>query len=116
MRVLEASEVIFDASVTVEDRFHGCVRYSRVPSASRLPRQHRLAFDTPVRVVSRNRRDAAWWRLREDCNAAISRGAESGSEMGAFSLTHLAERMSGFEQRLGEFTPVGLVTGIIRID
>ena len=116
MRVLEASEVIFDGRVTVEDRFRGCVRYSRVPAASTLPRVHRVAFDTPVRVVSRNRRDAAWWRLREDCDAAISRGAENGSEMGAFSLTQLAERMAGFEQRLGEFTPVGLVTGIIRID
>jgi hypothetical protein len=116
VRILEASEVVFAGSVTVEDRFHGCVRYSRVPTASRLPRQHRLTFDTPISVVSSNRRDAAWWRLREDCNPSISRGAESGSEIGAFSLTHLAERMSGFERRLGEFTPVGLVTGIVRID
>ena len=33
-----------------------------------LPRVHRVAFDTPVRVVSRNRRDPAWWRLRADCD------------------------------------------------
>lgn len=116
VRVLEASEVIFDDLVEVEDRFRGCVRYSRVTAGSTLPRVHRVAVDTPVRVVSRNRRDAAWWRLRADCAPAISRGAESGSEMGAFGLTQLAERMAGFERRLGEFTPAGLVTGIIRID
>jgi hypothetical protein len=116
VRVLEASEAVFDGHVSVEDRFRGCVRYSRVTSGSTLPRVHRVAWDTPLRLVSRNRRDPAWWRLREDCDAAISRGAENGSELGAFSLTQLAERMEGFERRLGEFTPAGLVTGIIRID
>ncbi|MDX6720780.1 MAG: hypothetical protein QOJ63_3034 [Solirubrobacteraceae bacterium] len=116
VRVLEASEVIFDGLVAVEDRFRGCVRYSRVTEQSTLPRVHRVAVGTDVRVVSRNRRDAAWWRLRADCDPAITRGAENGSEMGAFSLTQLAERMTGFERRLGEFTPAGLVSAIIRID
>jgi hypothetical protein len=69
-----------------------------------------------VRVVSRNRRDAAWWRLREDCDPAIARGAENGSELGAFSSVQLPERLVGFGRRLAEFTPAGLVTGIIRID
>jgi hypothetical protein len=116
VRVLDASEVIFADRVEVEDRFRGCVRYSRVTEDSALPRVHRVAVDVPVRVVSHNRRDAAWWRLREDCDAAVSRGAESGSEMGAFSLARLAERMAGFERRLGEHTPAGLVTGILRVD
>ena len=116
VRALEASEVIFDGRVEVEDRFRGCVRYSRVTLDSLLPRMHRVAAGTPVRVVSRSRRDPAWWRLREDCDPAISRGAENGSEMGAFSQTMLAERMAGFARRLGEYTPAGLVTAIIRID
>ena len=116
VRVLDASETIFDGLVDVEDRFHGCVRYSRVGSASTLPRVHRVTVDTPVRVVSRNRRDAGWWRLRSDCDPAIRRGAESGSEMGAFGLTRFAERITGFRSRLGEFTPAGLVSGIITID
>jgi hypothetical protein len=113
---LDASEVIFDGRVAVDDRFHGCVRYSRVTSDSTLPRVHRVVLDTPVRVVSRNRRDPAWWRLRADCAAAIRLGAENGSEMGAFAVTQVAERMAGVERRLAEFTPVGLVTGIVRID
>jgi hypothetical protein len=116
VRVLEASETIFDGVVTVEDRFKGCVRYSRATADSTLPRVHRVVWDVPVYVVSRNRRDPAWWRLREDCDPALTRGAETGSEIGAFGLTHLAERMAGFEQRLMEFTPVGLSTGIVRVD
>jgi hypothetical protein len=116
VRVLEASETIFDGSVEVENRFRGCVRYSRVTTDSMLPRVHRVAWDTLIRVGSRNRRDAASWRLREDCDPAISRGAENGSEMGAFSQMQLPERLGGFGRRLAEFTPAGLVTGIIRID
>jgi hypothetical protein len=116
VRAIEASEVIFDGRVEVEDRFRGCVRYSRVTSDSTLPRVHRIAVGTPVRVVSRNRRDPAWWRLREDCDPAIGRGAENGSEMGAFSQTMLGQRLESFARRLGEYTPAGLVTGIVRID
>jgi hypothetical protein len=116
VRALEASETIFDGAVVVEDRFRGCVRYSRVPDRATLPRLHRVAVGTPIRLVSNHRRDPAWWRLRADADPAIARGAESGSEMGAFGLLRSAERMAGFEQRLTEFTPAGLVSGIVRIE
>ncbi len=116
VRVLEASEVIFADDVEVEDRFHGCVRFSRVTGTSVLPRVHRVTVDTPVKVVSHNRLHAAWWRLSPDCDAAILGGAENGSELGAFSLLQFSARMSGFSRRLEEFTPAGLTTGIIRID
>jgi hypothetical protein len=116
VRRLEASEVIFDGRVRVQDRFHGCVRYSRVPSYSTLPRVHRVTWDTPVSLVSRNRRDPSWWRLRADADGPLVRGAENGSELGAYALNRLAERTSSFERRLAQFTPAGLVTGIIRVD
>ncbi len=64
VRVLEASEVIFADDVEVEDRFQGCVRFSRVTSESVLPQVHRTAVDVPVKVVSTNRLDASWWRLQ----------------------------------------------------
>ena len=51
--------MIFDADVTVQDRFHGCVRYSRVTGGSVLPQAYRVAVDVPLRLVSRNRRDPA---------------------------------------------------------
>jgi hypothetical protein len=115
-RVLFADTVIFDGDVTVEDRFHGCVRYSRKTSGSVLPQSFKVSDDVPLRIVSRNRRDPAWWRLREDCDPAVSAGAEDGSELGAFGSVHLAARLAGFRRRLVEFTPAGLQTGLIRTD
>ncbi len=116
VRGLDASEVIFRDRVDVEDRFHGCVRYSRVTSDSVLPRVFRTAPDTPVRAVSWSRRDAAWWRLRDDCDPAIRRGAENGSEMGAFHQARSGERTKAFQRRLIEFAPAGLSSGIVRVD
>lgn len=115
-RVLFADTVIFDGDVMVEDRFHGCVRYSRVTADSVLPQVFKVSYDVPLRIVSRNRRDPAWWRLREDCDPAVSAAAEDGSELGAFCSVRLAARLAGFRQRLIEFTPAGLQTGLIRMD
>jgi hypothetical protein len=115
-RELQADTVIFDGDITVQDRFHGCVRYCRATSASTLPQAHRVVFDVPLRIVSRNRRDPGWWRLREDCDRAVSAGAQDGGELGAFGSAQLTARLAGFRRRLAEFTPAGLVTGIIRID
>ncbi|GAA1552999.1 hypothetical protein GCM10009789_03170 [Kribbella sancticallisti] len=115
-RELQADTVIFDGDVTVQDRFHGCVRYARATGDSVLPQAHRVVFDVPLRIVSRNRRDPGWWRLREDCDRAISAGAQDGGELGAFGSAQLTARLAGFRRRLAEFTPAGLVTGIIRVD
>jgi hypothetical protein len=115
-RVLVADTVIFDGDVTVEDRFHGCVRYCRATAGSVLPQAFKVSYDVPLRLVSRNRRDPGWWRLREDCHPAVSAGAEDGSELGAFGSVHLAARLAGFRRRLVEFTPAGLQTGVIRMD
>jgi len=115
-RVLVADTVIFDGDVTVEDRFHGCVRYCRATSGSVLPQAFKVSYDVPLRLVSRNRRDPSWWRLREDCDPAVSAGAEDGSELGAFGSVHLVARLTGFRRRLIEFTPAGLQTGVIRMD
>jgi hypothetical protein len=115
-RMLVADTVIFDGDVTVQDRFHGCVRYSRATQGSALPQAFKVAYDVPLRIVSRNRRDPGWWRLREDCDPAVSAGAEDGSELGAFGAVHLAARLAGFRRRLVEFTPAGLQTGVIRMD
>lgn len=115
-RVLSADTAIFDGDVTVEDRFHGCVRYCRATSASVLPQAFKVSHDVLLRIVSRNRRDPGWWRLREDCDPVVSAGAEDGSELGAFGSVHLAARLAGFRRRLVEFTPAGVQTGVIRTD
>jgi len=118
--VIDASETIFSDDVVVEDRFRGCVRYSRVTGDSVLPRVHRVAVDTPLRFappeIGLARHDPAHSRLAADADPAILRGAEDGGEMGAFHDLRLAQRLEGYRRRLAESTPAGLTTGIIRID
>jgi hypothetical protein len=113
--VIEATESIFIDKVEVHDRFHGCIRYSRAPASSVLPRRHRVTGVAP-RFVSRVRHDPAHARLATDCAMEILRGAEDGSEMGAFHGVRLAQRREALVRRLVEFTPAGLLTGIVRMD
>jgi hypothetical protein len=113
---LHASEVIFDDVVQVQDRFHGCVRHSRVASGSVLPSAHRVVTDVRVDYVSLDRHDPAWRRLRADADRRVLAGAEDGSEMGAFATTRHAARIAAFERRREEYTPAGLVSGTVRRD
>ncbi|HYP07850.1 MAG TPA: hypothetical protein VER03_16575, partial [Bryobacteraceae bacterium] len=115
-RIVHASETILENTVTVTDRFHGCVRYSRVTSDSVLPRIHRIVEDIAVKYVSLNRHDPAHARLAADADGQVLRGAEDGGEMGAFHEFQLALRYEGYRRRLEESTPAGLMTGVIRLD
>jgi hypothetical protein len=115
VHVLDASESIFDGAVAVTDRFHGCVRYSRVPHGPPLPGTHQVT-EKEVRFVTRDRNEPAYARLAADCDLLIARGAEDGSEMGAFHGARLAQRYEALARRLSEYTPAGLVTGICRLD
>ncbi|MBN1203778.1 MAG: hypothetical protein JXB05_02495 [Myxococcaceae bacterium] len=124
VKVLEASESLFAVPAEgaspfqVKDRFHGYVRYSCVPEGalSSLPRPHRVVEDTRVRFVSRDRDDPAHARLAVDANVSVVRGAQDGSEMGAFHHVRLAQRYQALELRLAEYTPAGLSSGVLRLD
>jgi hypothetical protein len=113
--VLEATEVIFQSRVQVLDRFHGCIRYSRVAPGSVLPRRHRVV-ETEARLLSRDRHDPAHARLPADAPRELLRGAEDGSELGAFHDVRLAQRYEAVIRRLGDFTPAGVLTGVVRLD
>ncbi|NOK19870.1 hypothetical protein [Corallococcus carmarthensis] len=115
VRVIEASESLFTDVARARDRFHGCVRYSRVEPESLLPRRHRVTEDIPL-FVTRDRTDAAHLRLSEECPRTIARGAEDGSEMGAFHGARFAQRGDALLTRLIEYTPAGLQTGLLRMD
>ncbi len=115
-QVLDASEAYFDAAINVEDRFEGCVRYSRVVSGSVLPRIHRVVFDVEADFISADRHSAAHARLAETTDPVILGGAEDGGEIGAFHDVHLAQLYAALLRRLMEFTPAGLATGLLRQD
>ncbi|MBK8258012.1 MAG: hypothetical protein IPK82_35770 [Polyangiaceae bacterium] len=113
--VLEASESLFETRVTALDRFRGCIRYCRVNPNSQLPRRHRVVFDLPM-FVSRDRLNPAHLRLSERCPQALLKGAEDGAEIGAFHDVRLGQRTEALVRRLLEYTPAGLVTGLVRMD
>ncbi len=92
------------------------MRYSRVTQPSVLPQRYRVVIDTPVDFVSINRHDPAHMRLAEHCDRAVLKGAEDGGEMGAFHDEMIAMRYEAYARRLIEFTPAGLVSGMIRLD
>ncbi|MFO0589345.1 MAG: hypothetical protein U0441_17540 [Polyangiaceae bacterium] len=115
VRVMECSESLFTELARARDRFHGCVRYSRVEPESELPRRHRVTEDVAL-FVTRDRSDPAHYRLADACPRTVSRGAEDGSEMGAFHGARLAQRGDALFTRLVEYTPAGLSTGLLRLD
>lgn len=113
---IEASETIFMHDVIVQNRFKGCVRYSRVTHSSILPRQHRLTVDTEVKFLSVDRHDPTHRRLAEECDPAVLRGAEDGGELGAFHDAQFNQRYDAYRRRLMEYTPAGLISGMVRLD
>jgi hypothetical protein len=112
---LHASDCIFHQRVKVDDRFRGCIRYSRATDDSTLPNKHRVV-DIEAEVLSRDRSDPRFQRLAPRAPRALTTGAENGSEMGAFNSTHLTRIYEGLRRRLEEHTPAGLVTGLVRLD
>lgn len=54
-------------------------------------------------------------QLHAHCPEALSRGAEDGSEMGAFSHLKQPQRAANLRQRMDEYLPFGLDAGIVPV-
>jgi hypothetical protein len=120
---------LFLGTVTAERRQQGCVRYSFVPVASRVPRRFRCQpvvpeGSTPTQALMAQRRveprftslrygDPRYCQLHWRSRQEILRGAEDESEMGAFSGTQQPQRKDALRTRLDEYLPVGLEAGIL---
>ena len=128
-----ASGVIFTAPVLVQDVSAGLVSFSYVPAGSRTPRRDQCvpaevsassvdAMDIPQRpaaihpvFTSTRYRDPGYAQLSPYCPTAIWRGAEDGSEMGAFHDLFQAQRQDNLDGILDEYLPFGLSAGIIYV-
>jgi hypothetical protein len=126
-----ASEIAFTAPIVIQRRQAGCVRFSHVPRYSQTPRRYRCQPDLALEGVSDPaRRDSirtrltpsftsvqyghpAYAQLGLTCAEEISAGAESGSEMGAFSSLKQPQREANLRVRIDEYLPFGLEAGII---
>ncbi|MGH7527760.1 MAG: hypothetical protein ACREMX_13775 [Gemmatimonadales bacterium] len=129
------------APVRAERRQVGCVRFSRVPEGSRLPRRHRcqpdlalkarakaLGLDSSddlspaertmlflrLRPMFRSLRygDPAYAQLSRRCAREIREGADDGAEMGAFHDLYQPQRERNLRIRLDEYLRFGLEAGV----
>ena len=120
---------IFLGIVIAERRQQGCVRYSWVPRASRVPRRFHCQPDIPdgtpdadaaviearlaPRFTSLTYGRPTYGQLDWRGPVEIGRGADDESEMGAFCSLKAPQREAGLRIRLDEFLPVALEAGIL---
>ncbi|MBC6461724.1 hypothetical protein [Actinomadura sp. HBU206391] len=138
-------DTVFDGRVHVARRGVGCLRFCWVPPGSRTPRRYHcqpdLAWaslreraeaddldlaDLPrlrdlearrvePRFTSRNYGTPAYVQLATGTAAEITRGAEDGSEMGAWHDLFQPQREDNLRARLAEFSPAGTDAGIVHV-
>jgi hypothetical protein len=111
VRRLWATEVLLTEQSTVTDTQTGCFRFSAAPTNSQLPRPHESHWidDVKALFVSRRFGDGGYAQLSEAAPSVIQRGAENGSEMGAFSGLLNPIKRDSLRAKIDEFLPFGLL-------
>ena len=109
---LDASEALITGLVHVTDTQNGCFRFSAATSISRLPHPFESFLfkeDTNHWFTSRRFGDPGYAQLSDTVPANIMRGAENGSEMGAFSDQLNPIKFDGLKNKIDEYMPFGLI-------
>jgi hypothetical protein len=118
-RTLQATSAILDGEVLIEHRQTGCVRYSFVHLASRVPRRYRCVpvsgGDPQVRPVYASVEAGSPRRLAlaPTCPASIAEGGEGGAEMGVHHHLGRPLRVRAASRLLAPYLPVGLELGVM---
>ena len=123
---LSASDSILADFAAVDDVQDGCVRFSAYASGSAIPRQYESAEIPPGAPIftSESYGQPGYAQLLETADAAIaggaagaslSSGAESNSEMGAFSADLNPVKEQGLLLKYAEYMPLGLTPVIVHV-
>ncbi len=108
---LEASEALITGKTTVTDNQKGCFRFSAAMEESRLPRpyeSHLFLKDTNHWFTSRNFGNPGYAQLSDTAPVILKRGAENGSEMGAFNNLLSPIKLDDLKNKIDEYMPFGL--------
>jgi len=107
------------APVRCERLQEGCVRYSYLPPASRVPRRHRCRPEDEAEAArvrpqfsSLRYGDSDYCQLSPFCAAEIRQGADDEAEMGAFHDLYQPQREANLRVRLEEYLRFGLEAGV----
>jgi hypothetical protein len=108
---LHASETLVAGAADVADTQAGCFRFSAAPAGGRLPRPYRSHVLDAARPIFRSRRfgDPGYAQLSEAAPRGLLRGAEDGSEIGAFWSLRNPVRADSLRAKVDEFLPFGLI-------
>lgn len=109
---LDASEALFTGIVNVVDTQNGCFRFSAAPKDSRLPHAYEsflFTKDTNSWFTSRRFGDPGFAQLSNIAPVQLTRGAENGAEIGAFSSLLNPIKQDGLQNKIDEYMPFGLI-------
>ena len=110
---------VWPAPIIATRRQEGCIRFSYVPAAARVPQRHRCVpgADTSASAVpqftSLRYGHHGYAQLRAASGAAILSGASDECEMGALHHLYQPQRETNVRVRLDEYLRVGLEAGIL---
>lgn len=106
----EISQTIIDGDLAVENAQDSCFRFSTARSGGRIPAQYEsVLFPAGLpreSFVSRRFGDAGLAQLSAACPVSVARGAEDGTEMGAFNRALDPIKRDDLAAKLAEYAPV----------
>ncbi|WP_157467310.1 hypothetical protein [Edaphobacter aggregans] len=107
------------AAVWSRRRQSGCVRFCSLPWASLTPRQYECVptsasnqWALAPQFVTLRFGDPAYGLLSGDCPIAIWKGADNGSQIGAYLSTQETEAVTNIQIRSSEYLPANLERGV----
>jgi hypothetical protein len=111
---LDASEALITGHVDVTDTQHGCFRFSAAPPGSRLPHPYEAFVLNDANVfTSVVFGQPAYVQLAERAPVELTRGAENGSEIGAWSSLLTPIKRDSLNRKVDEYLPFGLIPSVI---
>jgi hypothetical protein len=108
---LYATEALITGIVDVTNTQDGCFRFSAALEGSRVPHPYESNFITDSNHFFASRRfgDPAYAQLSETSPVYLQRGAENGSEIGAYSGLMNQIKLDSLRAKAEEFAPFGLI-------
>jgi hypothetical protein len=123
---LQCSDSILADFAVAEDAQDGCVRFSAVAAVSSVPRRYLSVTTTPEAALFESSAygEPGYAQLLETADLAIvggaadvtiTAGADTGSEMGAFSGGLAPIKEHGLLIKYGEYMPLGLAPVVVHV-
>ena len=114
---LDASEVLVDGQVRIEDAQNGCFRFSAAATGGRVPHPYESHFfngGLPAHTfLSKRFGDASFAQLSEIAPHMIREGGENGTEMGAFHAALDPIKRADLADKLNEFMPINAIAQMV---